>query len=156
MGIIYLSNSVALKSKNHGHLDGKPGEISENVRITLKFDVVDALIPCLLPRDALFRMNAPINFNDHRIEILNRCSMLFRESKSCHILFPFDIVSASGCAQNKSLIHVFAAGEAPLEEELSVEKLTKLHIHLGHAPLSSMVNTLKAPGRKYGAGKNPS
>ena len=50
MGIEYLSNSVAPKSINPVNRNGEPDAMSENARITLKIDVVDALIPCFLPR----------------------------------------------------------------------------------------------------------
>ena len=73
--------------------------------------------------------------------------MLFRESPSRRILFPNGLASASGVAQNKSLINAFASTESDGEIELSPEKLAMLHIHLGHAPLTSMTSTLEAAGR---------
>ena len=147
MGIIYLSNKVALSPTKLLNADTTPSETLDHVWITLKFDVVDATIPCLLSREALFRMNAPINFNNRSIEILNRGRMMFRESKAGHILSPFDIASASGVAQEKSLINVFAAVGSSEDTVLTAEQLTKLHIRLGHAPLTSMTSTLKAAGR---------
>ena len=116
--------------------------------VLIKFDVVEARIPCLLSRFSLVKMNATLQFGSRELWIRNKFRIALVESSSGRFFFPFDLPSAAICVEESVRKTVYPL-TAPLESPaLSEAQLMKIHIHLGHAPLARLVDILRKAARK--------
>ena len=114
--------------------------------VELAAELVDASIPFLLSREALAKMSANICFKKQTMCIHKMGSIQLSENHAGHLILPFDIASSSCRIYAVDEEDVFPAVSTT---DLSVEELKKLHYHLGHATLPSMLNTLKASKKSF-------
>ena len=112
----------------------------------LAADLVDTTIPFLLPKESLSKMSAAICSKSLTLSVHGFGSIRLQANTAGHMILPFDIISprCSICPPVEK--HIYPAMAL---QYLSSDQLGKIHYHLGHANLTSMMNTLNAAGETY-------
>ena len=114
--------------------DGQPELLS------IKMDVIDLDIPCLVSRETLFSFSATIDFSKLAMTMMEgKLTVPLRVTSGGHITFQWiHKQETSNTARTKGLLHCIYPTENAAELHLSEQEARKLHIQFGHASVASL------------------
>ena len=125
-------------------MDSKTG--SQYQKVHIRVDCIDADNPLLLSRRSLKTMKANICFTTSALTLPNHCSVKLRVNAQGHLLIP---VKEGSRSVRPLKTELKTAREASTEEMLTPDQLKKIHVQLGHATESSLVELLKLHRELY-------
>ena len=124
---------------------------TESQIMTVRVDVVQAVVPLLVAQPALKRMAGKIDFSTLRLELPSKLVIQLIQSPSGHILLPGTPVMQFTSEEN--CINPERAYPVSQQENTQLRKLTdlqvkKIHLQLGHCSQRQLSELLKFAGCK--------
>ena len=118
------------------------GEAKSFVHGVIAADVVRSNVPMLLPRVALKRMAAQLNFDTNEMTIQNKYRIRLKEVENGHLALPYirseggtpssEVIAVTSSAVNNEDVNTLPAVSVAVESRSGKQMISKIHLHLSH------------------------
>ena len=114
-------------------------------KIKMRFDIAYADITSLLARQSLVPMGACIDFNENDLRLDTDEMAKLRCPMSGRLILTFAFASVAMGRSLGNEAKIFVANS----EEMAVEHMRELHMHIGHGEKRTMVEMMRKTDRKF-------